>query len=114
MPDLTPQSTPPPVPPVTPQEERAQHVLMGVYVVLNLLKSTLEIVHAYLPEVHDATAMEEQAVPESLSYAIRGDLEVVLSDQLGPALVTILRATRETPESLRAFWDASMASKGKR
>lgn len=110
MPDQ-PQCTPPPVPPATPQEAHAQHVLMGVYVVLNLLKSVLEVVHAYLPEVHDATAMEEQTVPESLSYAIRGDIEVVLSDQLGPALETVLRATRETPESLRAFWDASKGSR---
>jgi hypothetical protein len=111
MPELTPQSTPPPVPPVTPQEARAQHVLTGVWVVLSLMKSVLEIVHAYLPEVHDATAMEEQAVPESLTYALRGDIEVSLSDQIGPALETLGRAVKETPESLRAFWDASQGSR---
>ena len=110
MPDQ-PHSTPPSVPPATPQEAHAQHVLMGVYVVLNFLKSVLEVVHAYLPEVHDAAAMEEQTVPESLSYAIRGDIEVVLSDQVGPALQTLQRAIHETPESLRAFWEASRQEK---
>jgi hypothetical protein len=109
MPDQ-PHSTPPPIPPATPQEAHAQHVLFGVYVVLNLLKSVLDVVHAYIPEPHDAGEMEEQAVPESLSYALRGDIEVVLSDQLGPALQTLQRAVKETPESLRAFWEQSKGS----
>jgi hypothetical protein len=110
MPSL-PQSTPPPVPPVTPQEAHAQHVLTGVYVVLNFLKSVLDVVHAYVPEAPDAAAMEDTAIPESLSYALRGDIEVILSDQIGPALETLHRAIHETPASLREFWEGSQGKR---
>jgi len=68
MPDLTPQSTPLPVPPVTPGEDDAQSDLRRVLELLWFLEHFLELAYSRLPDPPDAEAMGTgRGFPESAS-----------------------------------------------
>lgn len=56
-----------------------------------------------LPEVPDDVAAHE--APYTVEAEIRATLEVVLADDLGPALRRLARVVEVTPEALREEWE---------
>lgn len=111
MPELTPQSTPSPVPPVTPQEAEARRILKRVLELVSLLRWFLEEVHFRLPDPPDAEAMGTGAIPESLTFALRGAIECSLMDHVAPLEKVLQEAVTETPVTL--FLDWQKRQKGK-
>ena len=99
MPDL-PQS----IPPVTPAEAEAQRVFLVLLDLLKTVKEFLGAIHAQLPDPPEAEAMGEGTIPESLSFSLRGTIEVVLEDHIKPAIKSLKQAAKETPEKLHRDW----------
>jgi len=56
-----------------------------------------------VPEVPDAVASHEE--PYTVEAEIRATLEVVLADDLAPALRRLSRVVEVTPEELREEWE---------
>lgn len=56
-----------------------------------------------LPEVPDAVASHQ--APYTVEAEIRATLEVVLADDIGPALRRLTRVVKVTPEELREEWE---------
>ena len=104
MPELTSQSTPPPVPPVTPGEEDAQSDLRRVLELLWFVEHFLELAYDRLPDPPDAEAMGNGAIPESLTFSLRGSIECALHDHVEPLEDVLRRAVEETPENLARDW----------
>lgn len=102
MPDQS--NTIPPVPPVTAAEAEAQRLFLVLLDILRTVKVFLGVVHAQLPDPADAEAMGEGTIPESLSFSLRGTVEVVLEDHIRPAIRSLKKAAKETPESLHRDW----------
>ncbi len=92
------------IPAVTPAEAQAQQLIGIALGVLDTAKLCLGFAHLGLPDPPDGEEMGEGTVPESLAFSLRGSLEVVLADHVNPAMKTLRRALRETPEGLHRDW----------
>lgn len=71
------------------------------------VEERLRVVLRSLPEVPDAVA--SHAAPYGVEAEIRTTLEVVLTDDVGPALRRLRRAAEVTPERLREEWERRRA-----
>lgn len=91
-------------PAVTPAEAEAQRVFLILLDLLQTVKVFLGAAHTQLPDPPEAEAMGEGTIPESLSFSLRGTIEVVLEDHIKPAIKSLKQATRETPEKLHRDW----------
>ena len=94
----------PPVPSVTHLEEEAQSVLKRMLQLVALLRWFLEQVHFRLPDPLEAEAMGNGAMPESLTFSLRGSIECALHDHVEPLESLLTRAVQETPEKLVRDW----------
>lgn len=103
MPSL-PQSTPPPVPPITPGEEEAQSFLRRVRELLWFVEFFLELAYSRLPDPPDAEAMGTGEIPESLTFSLRGSIECAQTDHADPLHNLLRDAVQETPERLVYDW----------
>ncbi len=115
MSDLTPKSTPPPIPPVTPGEEEAQSFLRRVRELLWFMEYFLETASERIPYPQDAVAedMGSGIIPQSLAYALKGSIECAMADHLQPLHNLLRDAVAETPEKLVRDWQKRQR-KGKR
>ena len=95
---------PPPVPPITHREEEVQSILRHMLRLVNLLQWFLEQAHLMLPDPPDAEAMGNGAIPESLTFSLRGSIECALHDHVEPLEDVLRRAVEETPENLARDW----------
>lgn len=91
-------------PPITPAEAEAQSVCRTARSMLETLKAFLEAVYSDLPDPLNAEDMGEGRIPESLTYALRGDIECAISDHIDPLMKLLRRAARETPTRLIRDW----------
>lgn len=103
MPDR-PQSTPPPIPPVTHAEEEAQSYLRRTLELLWFLEFFLELANSRLQYPPNAEAMGTGEVPESLSFALLGAIECGIADHVNPLHNLLRDAVSETPERLIRDW----------
>ncbi len=100
------QSTPPQFPPITPSERAAQLVLSYIIVALEAARKGLAVALAIVPEPSDEEleAIGDRAVPDSVAYAIRGNAECAMNDDIEPAIKRLREASEATPESLYREW----------
>jgi hypothetical protein len=103
MPDRQ-KSTPPPVPPVTADEEIAQNYLHRIRELLWFVEWFLDHVQDRLPYPPDAEAMGTGEVPESLTFSLRGAVECAIHDHVEPLSTLLRKAAKETPERLLRDW----------
>jgi hypothetical protein len=80
-----------------------QEKMLEIAAELAILETRLRSMVASLPEVTDAMMARE--VPYSVEAMARGALEVLLTDDLGPAIRRLEEAARLTPEILREEWE---------
>jgi hypothetical protein len=80
-----------------------QEKILEIAAELALLETRLRSMAASLPDVTDAMMARE--VPHSVEAMVRGALEVVLVDDLGPAIRRLQEAARLTPEGLHEEWE---------
>jgi hypothetical protein len=92
------------VPSLTPDEVAAQLVLRWATANLRLVILALRGVAAVLPEPEKAEEMGTGVLPESVSYSTAGTVEVVLHDDLLPALRSLHEASYLTPAVLVRDW----------
>jgi hypothetical protein len=111
MPELAPESTPPAIPPHTPDEIAAQMVVKCCNSFLKTARLCLQALEEGLPYPEDSEAMGEWRVPQSVSFALRGILECVLMDDLEPAAQSLQEAADLTPETLYAEWQRKQAER---
>ncbi|HVA90663.1 MAG TPA: hypothetical protein VNL71_12575 [Chloroflexota bacterium] len=112
MPDLS-KSTPPPVPPVTPEEQDAQSFLRRVRELLWFIEWFLNRAYDRLPDPPDAEAMGTGDIPESLAFSLRGSIECAQADHVDPLYNLLRDAVEETPERLIRGWQARQKGKGR-
>jgi hypothetical protein len=84
-----------------------QEKILEIAAELALLETRLRSLAASLPDVTDAMMARE--VPHSIEAMARGALEVVLVDDLGPAIRRLEEAARLTPEALHEEWERERA-----
>lgn len=103
MPDLS-KSNPPPIPPVTPEEEDAQSFLRRVRELLWFIEWFLNRAYDRLPDPPDAEAMGTGEIPETLAFSLRGSIECAQADYVDPLDILLRDAVAETPEHLVREW----------
>ena len=111
MPDLTPQSSKPSIPPVTPEEQDAQSFLRRVRELVWFVEWFLNRAYDRLPDPPDAEAMGTGEIPESLTFSLRGSIECAQADHVDPLYNLLRDAVEETPERLVRGWQARQKSK---
>ncbi len=77
----------------------AENLLMQVLleelsIACQCLRRVAVAVHDSLAEPADAEEMGEGNIPETAEFAIRGDLECLVADNLDPAIATLQKAAQ--------------------
>lgn len=107
-PESIPPSSPPPppsVPSLTPDEVAAQIVIRWATAKLRLVILALRGVVAGLPVPEESEEMGTELIPESVSYSVAGTCEVIIHDDLLPALKSLHEASYLTPTAMLSAWE---------
>jgi hypothetical protein len=97
-PEHNPRTPSPPQPPWTVAE--AQAVLGEIAHRLQALVGTLDAVHAGLPEPSDINDRQEGRLPYDVATDVLATIEVVLEDNLRPAIERLRRSASITASEL--------------
>jgi hypothetical protein len=97
--------TPTAPPALTDQERAAQEALLRHAETLRGVRDDLLALHTDLGEPPEETEMAEGTRPETVAFSIRGTVECLVSDRLEPAVTSLERTARETPEDLYEEWE---------